>query len=288
MSVESSPPARPPMLSPDHQWVWDGNEWKPVSDPSNPSHKAVFAAWNAATAAVPAAAATAQPVRAPVRPAAVAAPLRVTPGPEGYVPLWRQSRSTGLSKYLYIGAAGVGVLIAIILFNTLVLSNLDLNAFSLPGSSAASSKQPARPAVVALPARSESGRASRLIKGILTPSVASISAALVTVKGVCDGTLTLGCGSAMAPAAQEVKQLLAVIAQETVPVCVSAQVKKLVADVSYLGVTLGQMKHSFDTNQPRAFTQYLAGLNNAGRPLQLDLAAATKAAAACDTTVDGP
>jgi hypothetical protein len=276
------------MLSPDHQWVWDGTEWKPVSDPSNPTHKAVFAAWNAATAGVPVVASTAQPMQPRARAVAAAVPLGVAARPETYVPLWRRSRATGVNKYLYIGAAGVGVLIAIVLFNTFVLSNVDLSSISLPGSSAAPSKQASQPPPVLLPARSEAGRAGRLINGILTPSVASINAALVPVTQVCNGTLTLSCGSAMAPAARQVKQVLSVLAQESVPSCVTTQVGRVKLDISNLDTTLSQMKHSYDTNQAKVFTQYLARLNSAGRPLQVDLAAAAKAQPACDATVYGP
>ena len=48
MSIDTGPPAQPPQLSPDGNWVWDGSQWQPVASAgAAPAHAGVFKAYDA-------------------------------------------------------------------------------------------------------------------------------------------------------------------------------------------------------------------------------------------------
>ena len=70
MSIDASPPAQPPQMSPDGNWVWDGSQWQPVTG-VEPTHEGVFAAYAQKVEAADQAVGVAQP-------AAVAAPVQAT------------------------------------------------------------------------------------------------------------------------------------------------------------------------------------------------------------------
>src|SRR5579864_3237388 len=135
MSVEAGPPQGAPMLSPDGKWVWDGNRWLPLADPSTASHHAVFAAWNGVRVEAPVAA-EAAPVPLPQAPRPAPRPAVTyaapAPAPDAPLPLWRQQTSTGLNKYLYIVAGVIAVIVLAIVVNS-------FGPFTLPWMQPASS-----------------------------------------------------------------------------------------------------------------------------------------------------
>jgi hypothetical protein len=105
---DGSPPQRPPQISPDGKWVWDGTEWQPVAGRDS-GHTAVFPAFSAA-ALDPALTTHPAPVpfRAPVAPVNYAANYSLAQ-PQTNAPLW-QVKAGHWNKYLYV-AAGVIVLV---------------------------------------------------------------------------------------------------------------------------------------------------------------------------------
>jgi hypothetical protein len=276
------------MLSPDHKWVWDGTEWQPVTDPSNPAHRAVFAAWTSLAApsptpeagmAVPGPRAVRSPAPAPTHPRLGSA----DPSP---LPLW-QRRSTGLNRYLYIGTAAVVLLMGVILLNAMGPITL-----TLPWSPPAIAPQQARPAakvLAPLSARSDYGRADRFLKGVLAPAMVTMNGTLAPVRQYCDGNLTLTCGNTMSPATRQVKLVLALFGSETIPACIAPAASKVKADLGSIDASLQAMKRAFDANQSRTFIVYAVAIRNSAAPVQSDLAAATRAEiASCDRTVTGP
>src|SRR5579872_2771299 len=118
------------MLSPDGKWVWDGTEWKPI-----PQREALFPSWQsiAVDPAAPVAPA-AQPAGAPVQvaaPVALSAPALTQPVDPGLAyapyglsmpesaPPWRSvPKPTGMNMYYYLIAGVVGIVIILVVLNS--------------------------------------------------------------------------------------------------------------------------------------------------------------------------
>ncbi len=268
MSIDASPPAQPPQMSPDGNWVWDGSQWQPVTG-VEPTHEGVFAAYaqkvEAAdqAVAVPQPAAVAAPVQA-VAPVQVAAPAMDYPYPapaadygypaaESGVPLWQQPKSSGKTVYLYVGGAVVLFLMVLIVLNT-------INFLSLPfigRGTSSNTPQAAKPSPAPSPVtRSEYSRADILMNGSLVP-------ALVTLAGVagpittCSGEFTTSCFNAVTAAEPPTKHVLEVIDQGSIPPCIAEPMKKFRDDVAYME---GGLQSALKAYQTTNRSQLIDGL----------------------------
>jgi len=135
VSIDAGPPAQPPQLSPDGNWVWDGSQWQPVAGAgAAPAHAGVFKAYEAIAVEAPA-------------PTVDAVPLGVqyeqqypAPAPDysyggsqpDVIPLWQQGKGGSYGRYLYFGAAVVLFVMVLIVLNS-------MNFVQLPFISAGSS-----------------------------------------------------------------------------------------------------------------------------------------------------
>jgi hypothetical protein len=286
MSVGSNPPPSPPMLSPDHKWVWDGTQWQPVADPNDPARKAVFAAFAAAAQDLPTPVATARPATGQARPIGV--PYTVarprgrrpkTPAPNQ--PLWTQ-RKTGLNKVLYISAAAVAILIGVVL----VLNFLPV---SLPWANASGTQPAPVSAGPALADRSDFARADQFLKAILPPALARLDDVMGPVREGCNGSLTLTCQYAIPPAQKQAKNLLSAINAATVPDCIASNYARIRLDATGVDNGLKSMQSGYDQNSVLDMKNGVAHLLSSRQALTADVVAAGKAQqAGCDPQVTGP
>src|SRR5690348_7496229 len=163
------------MLSPDGKWVWDGTQWQPIAH-----HESVFPSWQSVAAVEPAA------VQAPIpvpTPAAMPTPALVQPmNPMMYpqvgapaAPLWKpKPKATGISYPLYFAAGIVGIVIVLIVLNSVFPLWL-----LLPGPKAAAAPpSPKAPAVPALSQRSDYARADYFANTLLAPQLRTLNPAL--------------------------------------------------------------------------------------------------------------
>jgi hypothetical protein len=271
---DSSPPDRPPQMSPDGQWVWNGTEWQPVG-----SHRSVFPSWNsirvepAQPAAEPAQAVMTQPepvMSYPVYAVAdVAAP-----------PLW-QRQSTGINKYLYWVAGLVVLVTAIILVNSMA-------PFIVWPWAGGSDAAPAAAGLPPLATRSDYARSDRFVRIELTPAMSALAPTVPVLKETCVGLLTSSCQNAIAATDKQVKIVLAAIDRETVPACIAAQVTKLRADLVVTDAALQTGLKGYAENSAPAVNQGVAQFKKTSAPLTADAAAVGAASHSCGTEVVGP
>lgn len=241
MSAEPGPPPiQPPQLSPDGKYVWDGSKWQPIADPAEPTHRGVFAAWNAIQVD-PADPVAEAPKPVPVQVEArvqVQTPVQIQePAPEidysytvddpTITPLWAQPAKSGMTNYLYAGAGIVILVMAVMLLNS-------FNFYQyLPwygaGSSSASVTSP-QPTPVVDNTRSDFGRADRFLNGALVPAVATMADAMQQMQ-TCNGTLSNSCYDAIVATEPQLKKVLAVVDRGPIPLCIAAPMKSFRADV---------------------------------------------------------
>src|SRR5258708_16208256 len=160
MSIGSSPPQTPPQLSHDGRWVGDGQKWQ---------HVPVVVGDLAGI--VPVAAAAAAPATAPARAVVVYSPPKyVAPPPEEpVVPLWQEPPRQGISMYLFVAAAAVVLIMAMMALNSLQI-------YRFPWQSDGQSQ--ARPTAVPtqlLTARTDYALAGRFLNFSLAPAVAPLN-----------------------------------------------------------------------------------------------------------------
>jgi hypothetical protein len=287
VSIDASPPAQPPQLSPDGKWVWDGTQWQPVAS-VEPTHEAVFAAWNSIQVepAGPAGAA-AQPVPVPVDESAPAVDYSY-PAAEPTGALWEQPKGTGISTYLYAGAAFVVLLIAIIVLNSLNL--VQLPGFGSGSHSSASSSSSPSPSVSPGPApvRSEFGRADLFLNGSLAPKLVAFEQTVPAMATCSARILSNSCFNALTATDPVMKDVLAVIDNGPIPPCIAASMKQYRSDFAVMeaGVQLalkgykdGQVSELIDGEYRfRTFVQFLAA----------DANVVAQAKARCSTDREGP
>lgn len=241
MSAEPGPPPiQPPQLSPDGKYVWDGSKWQPIADPSEPTHRGIFAAWNAIQVApFDPSAEVAQPAPVPTQAQVqVQTPMQIAePAPEidysytindpTITPLWAQPAKSGMTNFLYAGAGIVVLVIAVMLLNS-------FNFFqNLPWNSAGSSSTPVvspQPTPVVDNTRSDFGRADRFLNGSLVPAVATLADVMQQMQ-TCNGTPSNSCYDAIVATEPEIKKVLAVVDQGTIPLCIAAPMKSFRSDL---------------------------------------------------------
>lgn len=281
MGSDPNAPISPPMMSPDHKWVWDGHQWLPVADPTAPAHQSVFPAYNSVTQAAPPVSMAPPPVAVEVQYPVGPSPMAAPPA----APLWERPQ-TGLNRYLYISAGGVVALIAIVLVAQLAgIVNLPFGSRPVAGPAQAPS------AVAQLSERSDFARADRVMKGVVTPALAGLNDTLGLLDQGCHGTLTVACSSTVTPADREIKHAIGLIdaAQPIVPPCVATGVAALRRDLAGMDVNLGLMQTAFDQNDNASVKGYYLRYENGHAALSTDLAAATQAEQAhCVKDITGP
>lgn len=269
-----SPPERPPQMSPDGQWVWNGTEWQPVG-----THRSVFPSWNSIRVEA------AQPAAAPAQ-AVMEQPPPVMSYPVYAVaeavapPLW-QRQSTGLNKYLYWAAGAIVLVIAVILVNSMA----PFIEWPWSGGSGAA---PAAAGLPPLATRTDYARADRFLRLSLGPAMSALTPTLPVLKETCNGLLTVSCQNAITASDKQVKAVLAAIDGETIPGCIATPVTRLRAALVASDAALQVAQKGYKDNSRGEVTQGVAQFKTASAALAADAAAATPAARLCDTVVTGP
>lgn len=298
MSAEPGPPPiQPPQLSPDGRYVWDGSQWQPIADPAEPVHKAVFAAWNAIKVEPADPVAAAQPVQAqspsPVRvPMLVREPMSAPAVDYAYevdepiTPLWQQPTRSGKTNYLYAGAGIVVFVIAIMLLNS-------FNFFQLPwfNTSSSTSTSPVRspqPSPTVDQTRSEFGRADRFLNGSLGIAMSALGETMRQMQS-CSGSMSNSCYDALVATEPQLKNVLTVIDQGSIPACIAAPVKALRGDLAFMEAGVSFSLKAYKENQPPSVTagvnQYKLGV----RAMDTDGRAADQALKTqCTKDLEGP
>ena len=294
MSIEASPPAQPPQMSPDGKWVWDGANWQPVTS-GEPSHVGVFAAYNSiqvepADPVVPVQAA------APVLQAAPPAHVKYEPqyqipapmvdysaaAPE--VPLWERTPDTGISKYLYFGAALILMAMVLMVLNS-------LNYVSLPfiGSGSSNTSASPKPSPPGPVTRTEYARADAFLNGWLGPALTEFGKTLPAWDTCHGGTLSNACFDAINTSDQSLRKVLTVIDHGKIPPCIAAPMKKFRADIVGMDAGLQAAIKGFNDNQR---PEVVTGLNQFAGPAQAFQADGTAVdnawKAGCSKDLEGP
>ena len=269
------------MLSPDGKWVWDGTEWRPIAH-----RETLFPSWQSIT--VEPAAPVAGAVQAPVRVMAAPTPALVQPvNPSLAYPstVWQEEpKATGMNWYLYFFAGVVGIVIILLVLNSVFPLWL-----YLPGPKAA----PAPAAAQATPIppvahRSDFARADHFVSGVLPPLINLVYLNLGPAGQSCNRQLTVSCQNAIATARPAMKTALSTIDHNPVPQCVAAQVAKLRADLAAIDVALTAADKAYTDNQSSELAPAMASFTRAAQQLNPDVRVITATAKAqCDPTVTG-
>lgn len=273
------------MLSPDGKWVWDGTQWQPIAH-----HETLFPSWQGITVE-------------PAAPVAVQAPPRVAAAPTpalfqelnpalfpstqaSAAPPWRrEAKGTGVSWYLYFLAGVVGIVIILVVLNSVFPLWL-----YLPGPKAA--PEPAAAQASPIPPvahRSDFARADHFVSGVLPPQMATLTQDLTPVSQSCNRQLTISCQNAISTAGPEVKTVLSVIDANPVPLCIAAPLAKLRADLATIDVALTAADKAYTDNQASELVAAMSKYSRPASQLAADVRALTATMKAqCDPTVTGP
>lgn len=279
VSIEANPPPRPPQLSPDHKWVWDGGEWRPLA-----VHQAVFPNWSAVGAGLPPEATEeARPVASP--PPATPSPAAVysapTPHPQAAIPLWKQQRPRGINKTLYVVAGVIALIVMAFVVNA--LGPVSLAGHATPA--ARGTPKPSPPLTLG----SDSMRADHFVNAVIAAPMDDLNQSLILVGETCVGSLTSSCVDALYTTDNRISALLSTIDHETVPFCIAANVSQYRSDLvkvdAGVQLALKGVKDARNTEQAGGLSQ----VRSANNQLQADYAALRSAAkSACDTPPAGP
>ena len=275
------------MLSPDGKWVWDGTRWQPIAH-----HESLFPSWQSIT--VEPAAPVAQAVQAPVRLAAPPTPALVQPYNPNLAypsmpdspPVWRrEAKGTGVNWYLYFIAGVVGIVIILVVLNSVFPLWLYLPGPKPAAEPAAAQASPIPPVAH----RSDFARADHFVSGVLPPQMATLNQDLTPVSQSCNRQLTISCQSDVSVARPEVKTVLSVIDQNPVPQCIAPQAAKLRADLATIDVALTAADKAYTDNQASELAAAMSKYSRPASQLAGDVSAlATTMKAQCDATVTGP
>jgi hypothetical protein len=273
------------LISPDGEWVWDGEQWQPVAKPQEVSHQAVFSAWKGIAAEKAQPENVVQAVRpagaqVPATPPVFANPFEVPAGPA--IPLWQQTAKSGMTKYMYIAAGLIAVVVAFF-----VLSSL--RTITWPWTPA---PPPGPIAVTPIPeptARSDFARADVFYIRVLIPSFKGLNQSSALTRETCSGTLTVSCQNAINQADQDVKQVILVIDHQAVPTCIARPVARLRLDLTGMDSGLQTALLGYQDNVAGELSQGLNAFAAASQTLQADInsiGAAQKNL--CSAQVTGP
>jgi hypothetical protein len=271
------------MLSPDGKWVWDGTQWQPIAH-----HESLFPSWQSIT--VEPAAPVAQAVQAPVRMAASPTPALVQPyafpSMPDSAPAWRrEAKPTGVNWYLYFIAGVMGIVIILVVLNSVFPLWLYLPGPKPAPEPAAAQASPIPPVAH----RSDFARADHFVSGVLPPQMTTLSQDLTPVSQSCNRQLTISCQNDISTARPEVKTVLSVIDQNPVPQCIAPQVAKLRADLATIDAALTAADKAYTDNQSSELAAAMSKYSRPASQLGADVAAvAATMKAQCDATVTGP
>jgi len=282
VSPQTGPPVGAPQLSPDHKWIWDGTQWRPIA-----VHEAAFREWKAVGSDLPVGAPQAMPEavqpapRVAARPTIPAVYAPVTPAPAQVTPLWEQGRTgTGISKYLYLATGAVMLLVAAIYLSS-------LNPVAMPWYRAPAGHTVPSPTPT-LTARSDYVRADRFVNQVLAPPMSELSQSMLLVKQICYGALTSSCEDAMIGEDNQVAIVSTVVQKEAVPLCIAAPVTKMKADLVAADTAIQAGKKAYTNNRSSELGAALGALRGANSAIQGDASAMATAAKSCDAQVSGP
>jgi len=278
------------MLSPDGKWVWDGAQWQPIAH-----RETLFPSWQGITVepAAPAPAAVQAPAPAaspaltqPVDPALAYPSFPSGPTMPQSAPLWRKDRKpTGANTYLYLFAGLVGIVIILIVLNSVV----PLWLF-LPGPKSGATPAAAQPSPVPPVAhRSDFARADHLVNGVLPPVMNSLTQSLTPITQGCSRALTISCQNAISNAEPQVKTTLSMLDKNPAPLCIAAPAAKLRADVATINVSLAAADKAYADNQSSELVTAMSAYSRAASQLGADIKSLTTTMNIhCETQVTGP
>lgn len=249
MSIDAGPPAQPPQLSPDGNWVWDGSQWQPVTGGgAAPAHAGVFKAYDSIVVEPAAPTIEAAP---PAVQYEQQYPLPVPAQDYSYggsqpdlTPLWQQTKGGGYGRYLYFVAA-----IALFVMVLIVLSSM--NFVQLPfinTASTPSQSQAARPSPTPDTSGPDSARADRTVNGSLKPAVTALDQTVPALYQICGGTGSTACFNALTATDQQVKNLMTVIAHADIPSCIRGPMTKMATDAKGMDDNLQAAMKGFQDN----------------------------------------
>ena len=284
MSIEASPPAQPPQMSPDKQWFWDGAQWRPI-----PHHEAAFPSWKSLGEGFipPAAAAPAAPAFQTPPPAARRArspqqpSYRIAgPAPDVAAPLWNRGPApTGIKKYANIAAGAVAIVVVAILASLFIPPIV-------------SSRQPvstSTPAPTPAPGpktRSDASRVAYLL-GILDAPMADLKDDNTAIK-VCGTGMTTSCQDALTAIANTMGNTLPSVEKAPIPSCVTAAFATVRSDLTTIDTGAQQALKGVRDNRKAEFTPGVSQAYYALIAVQTDYARMKATAAGCSSDVTGP
>jgi len=295
VSIDASPPAQPPQMSPDGNWVWDGSQWQPVTG-VEPTHEGVFAAYAQKVEAADQAVGVAQSaaVAAPVEAAAPAVDYSYPApavdygyaAPEPVVPLWQQPKSSRKTVYLYVGGAVILFLIVLIVLNSISLVSLPFIGARTPSNS----PQAAVPTPkAASTTRSQFARADSYLNGPYAAAIVSFNQSLPAWQACTGESLSNNCFTALSATDQQLTNLLSVVDHGVAPTCIAGPVTSLRYDLGVMdaGIKLGLQ--GYKNNNLSDLTTGLYRFRRFGQSYQSDIIAIDNAKTTqCSRELEGP
>lgn len=286
MSIDAGPPAQPPQLSPDGNWVWDGSQWQPVTGGGEaPAHAGVFKAYDSIVV---------EPVAPTIEPAPPAAqyeqqyPLPVPAQDYSYggsqpdlTPLWQQTKGGGYGRYLYFVAA-----IALFVMVLIVLSSM--NFVQLPfinvGSKASPSQVAAQPSPTPDTSGPDSVRADRFLNGQLKPALAGLDQTVPALNQACLGIASTACFDAITASEQQVKTLVTAFTNADIPSCIRVLMTEMQTYVKGMYDSLQGALKGFQNNKS-AVISGVDGFKSYYQAATADFKAANQTEKKCFTVV---
>jgi hypothetical protein len=272
-------------MSPDGQWVWNGQQWLPVAKEIEVTANAVFPAWN--SVAVERAQTTAPVVAGP--PVQMQAPVPVilpaiTYELEEAVPPWEQRTKSRKLNFIYLAGAIVAIMVAIVFVRS-------MGPIAWPWVSYGSDTVRVVPSPTPPPlaTRSDFALADRFANGWLAPAVSGLNQALGHQREICNGTLSFSCQDAVNATDLQIQYALAVIDRQAYPTCIAGPVAKLKLDLTGLDGAAQSILKAYTDNSRTELAQALAHFAAVSRPLSADTNAVDNAPkASCSAQLTGP
>jgi hypothetical protein len=257
----------PPQVSPDGKWIWDGQKWLPIPEPTWEPDAAALAPQVAVIAAPVQRRVQVSPLEIPSpEPAAFSYPVAVVEAP--VTPLWVEPVRSGRTMYFYVGAA------AVVLVMLMVLLSSNVIQLPWPGGASSSVSQSPRPTA------SDYIRADAL-NAALAPALVKVGPTLPALQSACTGTLSNGCLTALNLARQQMIDLLAIIDRGDVPPCIAAGTKAVRFDLQSMAGGLEMSLNGYPDNSGAEVYQGIYRFAYFGRSLKADATAISAQKAQC-------
>ncbi len=289
MSINGGPPAQPPQLSPDGNWVWDGSQWQPVTGGgAAPAHAGVFKAYDSVV--LEPSAPTVEAVQPPQIQYEQQYPLPVPAVDYSYsnaepdlTPLWQRTKGGGYGRYLYFVAA-----IALFAMVLIVLNSMSF--VQLPFISTGSKSSPAQVGATSSPtpdtSGSDSARADRFVSGTLKPGLDAVDQIRPAVYQWCsNGNLSSNCFDSLTSVDQALTKLLSGIDAGDVPACIAAPLLKVRSGVRGMKDQVDTALKDFQTNDKNSIASAVYNFSLVRKSLDGDVAATVQAQKKCFTVV---